>query len=162
MKSDKEYFIQSLQEYAECLTEYVSTHSGDWSIKGFIDIDTSVYTLSADTKMISKILEIQIFPKIQLFADKMGYELILAEKQNWYPDMSFVKKSDTSVKFAVDLKTTYRLDEYQDFCNGFHIGIPRGILHQPKELQEYSISIWCIPIPSQLVRHLYAYWIGRH
>jgi len=47
---------------------------------------------------------------------------VLAEKQNWYPDLSFVKKSNNSVKFAVDIKTTYRLDDYNGFCNGFILG----------------------------------------
>ena len=56
------------------------------------------------------------------FAEEAGYEIVLAEKQNWYPDLSFVKKSDPETKFAVDIKTTYRLDKYENFCNGFTLG----------------------------------------
>ncbi|ASP23180.1 type-2 restriction enzyme EcoRV (plasmid) [Antarctobacter heliothermus] len=115
-------FMAQLRELGTTLTEYVSTNGGDWSIKGFIDVDQNIYTISADTKIISKILEIQLFPKFLEFADAAGYDLVLAEHQNWYPDISFVKKSDPSVKFAVDIKTTYRLSEYKDFCNGFTLG----------------------------------------
>lgn len=115
-------FMAQLRELGTTLTEYVSTHGGEWSIKGFIDVDQNIYTISADTKIISKILEIQLFPKFLEFANSAGYDLVLAEHQNWYPDISFVKKSDPSIKFAVDIKTTYRLPEYADFCNGFTLG----------------------------------------
>ncbi len=47
---------------------------------------------------------------------------MLAEKQNWYPDMSFVSKIDSSVKYALDIKTTYRLKTHTGFCNGFTLG----------------------------------------
>ncbi|KIC23253.1 EcoRV family type II restriction endonuclease [Leisingera sp. ANG-S3] len=122
MDQDKAEFLAHLRELCTTLTEHVSTNGGDWSIKGFIDADQNIYTISADTKIISKILEIQLFPMFLEFADRIGYELVLAEKQNWYPDISFVKKSDSSVKFAVDIKTTYRLEEYEKFCNGFTLG----------------------------------------
>ena len=115
-------FLAQLRNLGTTLTEYVSTNCGDWSIKGFIDVDQTIYTISADTKIISKILEIQLFPKFLEFAEATGYDLVLAEHQNWYPDISFVKKSDKSVKFAVDIKTTYRTPEYKDFCNGFTLG----------------------------------------
>ena len=122
MRHEKARFINGLHEFANELTNYVSTNSGDWSIKGFIDIDKNIYSISTDTKIISKILETQLFPMFQKFADGMGYEIVLSEKQNWYPDLSFVKKADSKIKFAVDIKTTYRLDEYEGFCNGFTLG----------------------------------------
>ncbi|MDQ7068315.1 MAG: type II restriction endonuclease [Sulfurimonas sp.] len=122
MLTEKEQFINKLKEFSKTLTQYVSTHEGDWTIKGFIDIDKQIYTISSDTKIISKILEIQLFPKFIIFAKENGYKIILAEKQNWYPDLSFVKIDDESIKFAVDIKTTYKLDDYDGFCNGFTLG----------------------------------------
>lgn len=122
MSDIKKEFLDKLKDFSKELTEYVSDKVGGWKVKGFIDIEKSIYTISSDTKIISKILEIQLFPKFQEFADKNGYEIVLAEMQNWYPDLSFVNKKDPKIKFAVDIKTTYRLDDYDGFCNGFTLG----------------------------------------
>lgn len=122
MSDIKKDFLDKLQDFSKELTEYVSDKVGDWIVKGFIDIEKSVYTISSDTKIISKILEIQLFPKFQEFANQNGYEIVLAEMQNWYPDLSFVNKKNPKIKFAVDIKTTYRLDDYDGFCNGFTLG----------------------------------------
>lgn len=86
----------------------IAGEDGQWNIKGFIDIYNNIYTISSDTKIISKILEIHIFPEIIKFAAQNGYSIVLAEKQNWYPDLTFVRKDNPNVKFAVDIKTTFR------------------------------------------------------
>ncbi len=91
-------------------------------LKVFIDAFQNIYSISADTKIVSKVLEIHLFPKFFEFAKKYNYEIVLATHQNWYPDISFVSKSNPKIKYAVDLKTTYILDEYPDFCNGFTLG----------------------------------------
>lgn len=36
--------------------------------------------------------------------------------------MSFVNKVNPRIKFAVDIKTTYRLKTHEGFCNGFTLG----------------------------------------
>ena len=36
--------------------------------------------------------------------------------------MTFISKENPNIKFAVDLKTTYRDEEYPGFCNGFTLG----------------------------------------
>ena len=118
----KEQFLKSLKAFSESLTDYVSTDKGDWTLKGFIDIYKNIYTISSDTKIVSKILEIHIFPQILLFADHIGYKIILAEKQNWYPDLTFVNKKDERVKFAVDIKTTYRKSKTNKNAAGFTLG----------------------------------------
>ncbi len=46
----------------------------------------------------------------------------MATYQNWYPDLTFIKQGNSDLKFAVDLKTTYRDEEYPEFCNGFTLG----------------------------------------
>ena len=122
MDREKTKFLAELKALGSTLSESVSTNGAQWAIKGFVDVDQNVYTLSSDTKLISKILEIQLFPKLLEFAHSISYAIVLAEKQNWYPDLSFVKKSDRSIKFALDIKTTDRLDGYDGFCNGFTLG----------------------------------------
>lgn len=119
-KSD---FKLKLDSFAESLEKYVSTNSGDWTVKGFIDIYKNIYTISSDTKIVSKILEIHIFPQILQFADSIGYKIRLAEKQNWYPDLTFIHKENEEVKFALDLKTTFRRNhKTAGFTLGSHGG----------------------------------------
>jgi Restriction endonuclease EcoRV len=118
----KRDFLNNLQAFATTLAEYVSTEDNQWTIKGFIDVFERIYTISNDTKIVSKVLEIQLFAKFLEFSEQYGYDLVLAEKQNWYPDISLVSKTNPKIKFALDLKTTYRLDDKPDFCNGFTLG----------------------------------------
>ena len=120
--TEKEVFAQRLSEFVEGLTGHISTADGQWAVKGFIDVFKNIYTISSDTKIVSKILEIHLFPKILEFADTYKYKVVLAEHQNYYPDISFVKYNDDSVKFAVDFKTTYRNPRQPHLCNGFTLG----------------------------------------
>lgn len=119
---EKEKFKSDLKGFAAEIQNYVSAEDGEWTIKGFIDIYKNLYTISSDTKIVSKILEIHLFPKILEFAESIGYNIVLAEHQNWYPDLSFVQKNNQQYKFAVDLKTTYRELKYPGHVNGFTLG----------------------------------------
>jgi hypothetical protein len=119
---NKEQFKAQLNEFVNGLQEQISTEDGQWTIKGFIDVFQNIYTISSDTKIVSKILEIHLFPKIMNFAHQYGYKLVLAEHQNYYPDITFVKADDEKIKFAVDFKTTYRKSDNPLLCNGFTLG----------------------------------------
>ncbi|MCX7021603.1 MAG: restriction endonuclease [bacterium] len=118
----KEGFKGLLQELAATLSGYVSTADQQWAVKGFIDAFRNVYTISADTKIVSKILEIHLFPVLLKFAEDHNFKIVLAKHQNYYPDLSFISVDDDTIKFAVDLKTTYRLPDKPGFCNGFTLG----------------------------------------
>jgi len=104
----KKKFERQLKKFVETFQKHISSSDGQWTVKGFIDIFENVYTISGDTKVLSKILEIHLFPKILEFANKYGYKVVLADHQNYYPDISFVKEDNEKLKFAVDFKTTYR------------------------------------------------------
>jgi len=119
----KTTFKKELDYFTTKLEKYVSTDNGDWSVKGFIDVYKNIYTISSDTKIVSKILEIHIFPQILQFADEIGYKILLTEHQNYYPDLTFIHKENEGVKFAVDLKTTYRKKNgISSFTLGSHGG----------------------------------------
>lgn len=120
-EAEKEFFARQLKEFAGTLGERI-TSGGEWTIRGFIDIFRNIYTISSDTKIVSKVLELHLFPHFLSFAEKIGYRIELATYQNWYPDLSFIKISDSDIKFAVDLKTTYRDEKHPGFCNGFTLG----------------------------------------
>ncbi|BCD69578.1 hypothetical protein HSHS1_02440 [Helicobacter suis HS1] len=63
-----------------------------------------------------------MFPYILEFAKNCGFEVILPSHQNYYPDLSFVSKINPEIKYAIDLKTTYRNEKNPNFCNGFTLG----------------------------------------
>ncbi len=49
-------FHKHLQVHAESFAKAVATKEGEWIIKGFIDVYRRIYTISVDTKIVSKIL----------------------------------------------------------------------------------------------------------
>ena len=117
-----EDFKAALSQFAASLTDYVSTPDGQWTVKGFIDSFENIYTISGDTKVVSKILEIHLLPRIIDFAKDLGFRIVLPEHQNYYPDISLVDTDDDTTLFALDFKTTYRIPTRTWLCNGFTLG----------------------------------------
>ncbi|MEW5718839.1 MAG: type II restriction endonuclease [Chloroflexota bacterium] len=119
---NKTTFLKALQSEVAMFNSAVATDQGDWIIKGFIDIARNIYTISVDTKVISKIMELLLFPELARFAEKHNLKMVLAEQQNFYPDISFVDTRNN--RFALDLKSTYRIDT--DRVNGMTLGAFTG------------------------------------
>lgn len=115
-------FLAKLQAVAATFNRLVSTDSGDWVVKGFIDIFRNVYTISGDTKVVSKLIELMLFPHFVAFANDHNFKLVLAREQNHYPDLTFV--DDSGYKFALDLKSTYRISN--DTVNTMTLGAFTG------------------------------------
>src|ERR1022692_3057271 len=112
-------FLHNLQGHAESFAKAVATKEGEWIIKGFIDIYRRIYTISVDTKIVSKVLELLLFPMFVDFAKQHSLGLELCPHQNFYPDLTFVEKR-SGAKFAVDIKSTYRIDDNR--VNGMTLG----------------------------------------
>lgn len=106
MKNDN--FRKHLLGYLSALQERVVASNGDWTVKGFIDIYQRIYTISLDTKVLSKVLELLMLPILIQFANEHDFDIILAKAQNQYPDISLVSKKDPTICYAIDVKTTYR------------------------------------------------------
>lgn len=104
---NKDKFLKALQKEVKLFNNIIATEKGDWIVKGFIDIYKKIYTISIDTKVVSKVIEILLIPQFELFAKK--YNLILENqtKQNFYPDLTFITKNSKQ-KFAVDIKSTVK------------------------------------------------------
>src|SRR5579885_251245 len=100
-------FLALLQKKTATFQYLISTNNGDWSVKGFIDVFKNIYTISGDTKVVSKLIEIMLFPQFVSFAAENNLKLILSSEQNHYPDLTFIDSQEH--KFAVDLKSTYRV-----------------------------------------------------
>ena len=58
---DKSTFIKLLRCAVKGFDKAISTEDGDWVVKGFIDVYKNIYTISTDTKVISKIIELYIY-----------------------------------------------------------------------------------------------------
>ena len=100
-------FLDLLQKKVTTFNNLISTSTGDWSVKGFIDVFKNIYTISGDTKVVSKLIEIMLFPQFVAFASENGFKLVLSREQNHYPDLTFIDAN--GYKYAVDLKSTYRI-----------------------------------------------------
>ena len=126
--------MAALQAEVATFNSVVATPNGDWVIKGFIDIARNIYTISVDTKVISKIMELLLFPELTRFAKKYGLKMVLPEHQNFYPDVSFVDDDDH--RFALDLKSTYRVDANR--VNGMTLGAFTGYFRERKSTKNIT------------------------
>ena len=115
-------FRESLLSYLDEFGRTLATDAGDWVVKGFIDVYRNIYTISVDTKVVSKIIELMLFPVISQFAAENDYKMVLSEYQNHYPDVSFIAPDGT--KIAFDLKSTYRRGA--NTVSGFTLGAFTG------------------------------------
>ena len=123
MAAEKDAFREELLEYLNQYLYQIQDSNGNWTVKGFIDIFKNVYTISLDTKVISKVLEIMLFPKIQQFAVENDFEIVLSKEQNFYPDISFIDKN-SGERIALDIKSTYR--KSKTAASGFTLGAFTG------------------------------------
>jgi len=105
------------------LQDELQDEKGLWNLRGFIDTASRIYPLSTDTKVISKALELMILPDLTRFFEEQGCQVILAEEQNHYPDISVVKGKS---KWAIELKSTYRNPRNPEVVSGFTLGAFTG------------------------------------
>jgi DNA adenine methylase Dam len=119
-------FLHILQAHAATFAKAVATNEGAWIIKGFIDIYERIYTISVDTKIVSKVLELLLFPMFVEFGKKHGLKVELCPQQNFYPDLTFTHESGS--RFAVDIKSTYRINK--DEVNGMTLGAFTGYFRE--------------------------------
>ncbi len=127
-------FRQNILHHFDQFIDSVSTERGDWVVKGFIDVYKNIYTISIDTKVVSKIIELMLFPVIARFAIEHKYRMILSEHQNHYPDMTFI--SPDGAKVALDVKSTYRINANR--VNGFTLGAFTGYFRQRKSTKNVT------------------------
>lgn len=115
---DKETFQQLLTKEVESYKSLLETKNNDWIVKGFIDVNKNVYTITNDTKVVSKIIEIILIPHLDAFAKKNDLILELPSAQNYYPDLTF--KDAEGNLFAVDFKSSYYGEDRK--VNGLTLG----------------------------------------
>lgn len=115
---DANEFLRRLTAEVNEYKSYLETDSKEWIVKGFIDVNKNIFSITNDTKVVSKIIEIILIPKLYIFASKNRLELITPSKQNFYPDLTFM--DDEGNLFAVDFKSSYYNDDMN--INGLTLG----------------------------------------
>ena len=80
---NKDEFLLALQTEVATYNKIIATDKGDWIVKGFIDIYRNIYTISVDTKVISKVIELLLIPEFEKFAKKHDLTLENQSKQNF-------------------------------------------------------------------------------
>ncbi len=104
---DKDQLVLALQSEVTGYNKIIATEKGDWIVKGFIDVFRNIYTITLDTKVVSKIFELLLIPVLQTFARHNDLILELPLQQNFYPDITFICRK-TGQKFAIDIKSTFK------------------------------------------------------
>ena len=125
---EKQEFLTKLQALAEQCDGLLTHADGSWIVKGFIDSFKAVYAMPGDTKVLSKVVEVMLFPTFAKFAADNQLKMYLSGKQNHYPDLTF--ESTNGKKYAVDLKTTYR--ESDSTVNTMTLGAFTGYFRDRK------------------------------
>lgn len=138
----KERFLENLQDAIKDYQSKIATENGDWIIKGFVDVYKNIYTITLDTKVVSKVMEILLIPLLEEFALKHNLDLELASQQNFYPDFTFICK-DSKNKFAVDLKTTMK--DNQNRIKGMTLGAFTGYFRNRNSTKNinYAYDEYC-------------------
>lgn len=98
-----------------------------WDIKGIIDSKKRIYTITNDTKLISKVFELITTPIILEIAETNNIEVIQSDRQTVYPDFTLIFPKN--IKIALDIKSTYRKNGQR--VAGFTLGSYTGYLRSP-------------------------------
>lgn len=85
-----------------------------WDIRGIIDSSKRIYTISDDTKLISKVFELVSFPIIVEALGGLDLAIEFSEEQTIYPDITVVLPGDFPNKIAIDIKSSYRRQHRRD------------------------------------------------
>lgn len=101
----------------------------EWRIKGVLNGKGNLYTLSDDTKLISKVFELVSFPIIIKAMEPYIVRWETEERQTVYPDLTLILSGSSPDKIAIDIKSTYRRDT--NSVAGFTLGSYTAYLRPP-------------------------------
>lgn len=100
---------------------------GNWAVRGFVDVYRSVFPMTSDTKVLSKVMEMLLIPIFLEAISDLPLSFEFAEQQNHYPDLTVVDDA-TGARVALDLKSTYLVSPTK--VNGFTLGAFTGYFRE--------------------------------
>lgn len=71
--------VTEFEELLAHLEQGLQTEDGLWTLRGFVDTARRVYSLTTDTKVISKALELMLLPPLSGFWEQQGYKVVPAK-----------------------------------------------------------------------------------
>ncbi|MCC7206558.1 MAG: restriction endonuclease, partial [Anaerolineae bacterium] len=135
---DRDTFLRIFQAEVQTYTQLSVTESGGWIVKGFVDVFRRLYAVPRDTKVVARVLETLLAPRLAEFAEQHGYDLRFPQQQNFYPDVAFVSRADPQEKHAVDIKSSYRTGGLH--INGMALGAYTGYFRDRNSLKNALFS----------------------
>ena len=93
---------------------------------------------NTDTKIVSKVLELLLFPMFVDFAKQHSLGLELCPQQNFYPDLTFVDKQSADKirrRYQKHLSNRQQASQWDDL-GGIH-----RIFPQPRKLEKHTIPL---------------------
>lgn len=96
-----------------------------WHIKGVLDSKKKLYTISNDTKLISKVFELVSMPIITKAVEPYVKSWEIEERQTVYPDLTLILHGPLPNKIAIDIKSTYRKGTIAGFTLGSYTAYMR-------------------------------------
>ena len=97
-----------------------------WYIKGILDSRKRLYTLSDDTKLISKVFELISIPIITQAFEPYIQKWETEERQTVYPDLTLILPGSSPNKISIDIKSTYRKGDTASFTLGSYTAYIRS------------------------------------
>lgn len=125
----KEVGTAKVFDIRKILTEAFNRTGVEWHIKGVLNGKGNLYTLSDDTKLISKVFELVSFPIITKALEPHIQKWETEERQTVYPDLTVILHGAAPNKIAIDIKSTYRRDH--ELVAGFTLGSYTAYLRPP-------------------------------
>jgi Restriction endonuclease EcoRV len=120
-----------MSKFAEQLIKKMESLKDSYEVCGVIDKKGRVYSLGADTKVLSTIFELISRPVVYSVAKDLGLEVVEPSAQNHYPDFTLHLDQSDKKKIAVDVKTTYRDKSTDAF--GYTLGGYTSFIRAGKE-----------------------------
>ncbi|MCY4324828.1 MAG: restriction endonuclease [Betaproteobacteria bacterium] len=102
-----------------------------YSLCGVVDRRGRVYPLGFDTRVISMLFEIVARQAVASYAQDAGLTVVEPDQQNYYPDFTLMRNAGDRAKIAIDVKSTYRKHERDQF--NFTLGSYTSYIHPQTE-----------------------------
>lgn len=113
----------------------------DLNVYGILDSQDNIHTLGTDSKIIGRIFEMLVQPVLKKIANKHNLILKTPESQTIYPDFVMMTSEDSNEKIAIDVKTTYVVND--DSRIVFTLGSFGSYMRNNTKNIEYKYTDYC-------------------